>query len=244
MILQKEGDLYDIRPRWLRSWVDLQYVSIREALRASMPARPVRVLDVGAGRSPYRDLFTQATEWVTVDPHVEADFKRVEDIPSERRFDVILLVEVLEHVEAPEALLRSLARHLDDAGEIWISVPFAARVHRVPDDFQRWTPQGLERLLKGAGLAARSIEPRGSDLETIAAKVTLGLVRRKMAFLAPPVLLAGHLSRVAGWGNADDPLGYFAIACQSKSHSESGLRSERGSADSEIRKRPKQRRES
>lgn len=230
MILQREGDLYDIRPRWLRSWVDLQYVSIRSALKARMPETPVRVLDVGAGQSPYRDLFPAGGEWATVDPHVPADFKRVEDIPSDRRFDLILLVEVLEHVEEPEALLRSLSPYLAPGGEIWISVPFAARVHRVPDDYRRWTPQGLEHLIHAAGLVVEAIDPRGSDLETVASKLTLCLVRRKMAFLAPPVLLAGHLSRAAGWGNSDDPLGYLAIARQSKSQSDTGRRSPRGNA--------------
>lgn len=211
--------------RW-RRLLDLQYQSILLALRKRLRSRPLSacaVLDVGSGNAPYRPLFAGCKEYVTVDPSAPADFASVYAIPAERKFDLILVVEVLEHVKRPSELLNRLRRRLNDGGEIWISVPFAARIHRVPEDYWRWTDAGLRDLILRSGLSFHEVEPRGSDFAALAAKAFRLLFRMasRPMFTVPafllgivlvPILLPLAQLSLRRARPAEDPLGLFAVA--------------------------------
>jgi len=226
-IWRERGGWYEIRSVGLRRAVDLQFRSILSCLSRGLEAgNPAswRVLDVGAGSAPYRKMFAGCREYVTMDPHGVADYASLEAIPSDRTFDRILILEVLEHVRYPAALLKEVAARLAPGGEIWISVPFAARVHRVPEDYWRWAPAGLEALLEDSGLQGVEILARGSGGATLISKVILGLARGLSSAvtaipaaaglaLALPVLGLGHrLSRPRPAEGVEDPLGFFVVA--------------------------------
>src|SRR5258708_5246786 len=46
-----------------------------------------------------------------------------DDGPSDRSFDMVIASEVLEHVEAPDELLRYLSKRLADGGRLVVTVP-------------------------------------------------------------------------------------------------------------------------
>ncbi len=48
---------------------------------------------------------------------------RVEDLPDEKLFDVIILSEVLEHTKAPQKLLHASIKHLEPDGVVVVTVP-------------------------------------------------------------------------------------------------------------------------
>jgi SAM-dependent methyltransferase len=134
------------------------------------------VLDIGAGRAPYRELFDHCryltTDWekslhVTpseVDIVASADALPLED----RAADAALLTQVLEHVQDPAAVLAETARILRPAGRIFLTVPFVWELHELPFDFWRFTPASLERLLMAAGFVDVQIEARNDCFATVA----------------------------------------------------------------------------
>jgi SAM-dependent methyltransferase len=60
--------------------------------------------------------------------------------------DAILSIAVLEHVANPQRTVADLARVLKPGGRVQVFVPFMQGIHAAPDDYQRWTPHGLEVL--------------------------------------------------------------------------------------------------
>lgn len=62
--------------------------------------------------------------------------------------DAIISIAVLEHVGDPVAAVADFERLLKRGGKLHVYVPFMQGVHAAPDDFQRWTPHGLDRLFE------------------------------------------------------------------------------------------------
>lgn len=133
-----------------------------------------RVLDVGAGDAPYRELFA-AHEYATLD-HAETlhageiDMVGSADaIPvSDDSFDAVLCTEVLEHVPNPMATLTEFARVLAPGGVVIATVPFAWEEHEAPHDYYRYTRYGLGHMLEQSGFADIDVQPRSDSFTTLA----------------------------------------------------------------------------
>lgn len=78
---------------------------------------------------------------------------------ADASYDCALCLNLLEHVEDPRAVLKEMCRVLKDKGAGYIYIPFFVRVHPDPTDYQRLTPQGLERDIRYAGLEILDIKP-------------------------------------------------------------------------------------
>jgi len=63
------------------------------------------------------------------------------------RFDAVVAQAVLEHVADPQIVLDEVHRVLRGGGYIYVEVPFLQCYHPAPTDFQRYTLDGLHRLL-------------------------------------------------------------------------------------------------
>ena len=50
--------------------------------------------------------------------------KDMQDLPSDKIFDIILLCNILEHAIEPQQLLKSLSSHLSESGLLYVEVPF------------------------------------------------------------------------------------------------------------------------
>jgi SAM-dependent methyltransferase len=74
--------------------------------------------------------------------------------PLEQTFDIILADQVLEHVTNPAAALRNARAMLEPGGVLVLTTPFLIRVHDYPIDCSRWTPLGLQHLLRECGFAS------------------------------------------------------------------------------------------
>lgn len=74
-----------------------------------------------------------------------------------RQFDLIIADQVFEHLKWPYRAGRNAAAMLKPGGYLIVSTPFMVRVHRVPIDCSRWTPDGLSYLLQECGFAADDI---------------------------------------------------------------------------------------
>lgn len=139
-------------------------------------AAGTRVLDLGAGDAPYRELFAHA-EYVTSDwaGSTHAGARSADVVASadalpvpDASFDVVLATQLLEHVPAPEAVLAEIARVLRPGGALHLTVPLAWELHELPHDYRRFTPAGLRVLLEGAGFAAIAVHGRTDAFSTLA----------------------------------------------------------------------------
>jgi SAM-dependent methyltransferase len=139
------------------------------------------VLDAGAGRAPYRELFAHA-RYETADfmavkgkKYVQPDYVcDLAEIPVEdARFDHVLLTQVLEHLPEPARVLGELHRVLKPGGTLWLTAPFFYAEHERPYDFYRYTQYGLRHLLESAGFEVLEVEWMEGYLGTLSYQARL-----------------------------------------------------------------------
>lgn len=71
--------------------------------------------------------------------------------PLPEKFDLIIAEQVFEHLKRPEAAARNVYEMLPPGGHFVISTPFLIKIHGYPQDYSRWTPDGLQLFLENAG---------------------------------------------------------------------------------------------
>lgn len=119
-----------------------------------------------------RALFADRGKYVSIDmedgPGVDMvldlteDFKIIDAKLGGQRFGTIFCLSVLEHCEDPFKMADNITLLLQEKGQICIAVPFSWKIHAYPNDYWRFTPEGVKRLFPkvefslGRGLAATS----------------------------------------------------------------------------------------
>ena len=212
---------------------DFQALTVLNDMKSFLPNLEGKVMDVGCGDSPYEHLINRDTAtYIAVDT-VEASlfgYKRADltsfdgrTLPfSDDSIDHVICSEVFEHVREPRLLANEIHRVLKTGGTALITMPWSARFHYKPNDYQRLTPTAI--LILFDLFKNISIKERGTDIISIANKVIDIFLRiiylnQKMHWLrlipfslASPILifaiLIGHLSLIFGIGSPDDPLVY------------------------------------
>ena len=120
------------------------------------------ILDVGAGRGDFLSFYADFPHiLVDIYPYPEVDL--VCDLTQmnpcrKSSVDVILLMNVLEHVKSPLALLQSMHETLKPGGKIFIAIPFYLKIHQAPLDFQRLTHFALCEMAEQADYSVEFIE--------------------------------------------------------------------------------------
>lgn len=132
----------------------------RFGIFATAPA----MLDVGAGLGLFHDGMTQcgvAHDYVAVETDRDQfeglrqrlgaanAFQRLEDVPAERKFDLLVLSHVLEHMDQPHAFIAGLMQRLRPGGLLFVEVPHCD--YRYKSLFEShllfFNPQSLNDLL-------------------------------------------------------------------------------------------------
>ncbi len=229
----------------MRCLVDLQLGTIAAFLRPELGQFRGRVLDVGAGESPWR-------EWLPVECHYHGiDIENAQEYGMSANrpdityydggempfpdafFDGAMCVEVLEHTAEPERLLSEIARVLKNGAPLLITVPWSARRHHIPHDYHRFTRERLEQLISINGFKDVHVRERGNDVAVVANKLiilTVQLLRPAnwaeaiwciplavpTGVVATILLMAAHISMRLKRGSSDDPLGYFVRAVRGR----------------------------
>ena len=66
-------------------------------------------------------------------------------------FDLIIIPNVIHHIENVDLLLDKSFKYLKRKGKIYIFEPILREIHQEPDDFARYTPLGMKKKLQDAG---------------------------------------------------------------------------------------------
>jgi SAM-dependent methyltransferase len=124
-------------------------------------AKGAKILDFGAGGSPYRDFFPESI-------YLRADISDGNSpdylIPSNGKvdeednfFDVIISTQVAEHISNYQEYFAECFRLLKPNGKLILTVPGMYEEHGCPDDFQRWMTEGIRRDVEKAGFEVEKI---------------------------------------------------------------------------------------
>ncbi|MHC9062069.1 class I SAM-dependent methyltransferase [Nitrospira sp. CMX1] len=148
------------------------------ARQASKLQSGTRLLDVGAGSCPYRNLFAHCEyrsqdlrplqgEQLRFGGYGQIDY--VSDLASipvpENSFDAVLCTEVLEHHPEPIKVVHELARIMRPGGTLILTAPLGSGIHQEPYHFYGgYTPWWYERFLTAAGFEEITIEPNEGSL--------------------------------------------------------------------------------
>lgn len=126
------------------------------------------ILDLGAGKKkPLEELLKNKIKdgkyySLDTDPQGEFDFRTIEEIPSDLKFNLITANQVFEHLTIDESLdlLFKAKKYLADNGKIIATVPNIAHPNRQRSNITHKTPWGhhsFYALFKISGLETKKI---------------------------------------------------------------------------------------
>jgi len=136
-------------------------------------AQSKNILDIGCSYIPNRLLRADEVVGLDLNPmdiqppyteHIVGDANDINSILQQRQFDIVILGEVIEHVEQPYDLLRKIHRHITPGGKLIMSTPNPLGLPVVfieylglrkyfytPNHLYYFTPRWVWRLLEKTG---------------------------------------------------------------------------------------------
>jgi SAM-dependent methyltransferase len=129
-----------------------------------------RVLNAGSGS---RDI-SHLVDGELVNQDINEGLPNVDlvsplhEIPTpDHHFDVAICNAVLEHVSNPHEVLEELYRVLRPGGLLVLTVPFMQPEHLDPTDYQRYTKDGLQEIVRRHGFGVESADDLHSVYTTL-----------------------------------------------------------------------------
>jgi ubiquinone/menaquinone biosynthesis C-methylase UbiE len=74
----------------------------------------------------------------------------------------------VHHVAEQERLFDEMARITRPGGRLYVFEPLLRELHQIPEDYLRYTPYGLQRMMEARGLTTESIELEGGPFSAAA----------------------------------------------------------------------------
>jgi SAM-dependent methyltransferase len=120
--------------------------------------RQYDVLEVGSRQMSGQEGFADIREYFKGHRFIGSDYldgKGVDMVIDVRKtglpdgqFDIVICTEVIEHVDEPKSACQELFRILRNGGYLILTVPMNVRIHGSPNDYWRFTEQGVGKLLE------------------------------------------------------------------------------------------------
>ena len=110
-----------------------------------------KICDIGAGGRKITPAVYTIDGFVTQNTDLVCDIHNI-SLPDES-FDGIFCTGTLEHIENPHQAISEIFRLLKKGGIVHIEVPFIQGYHADPNDYWRWTLEGLKLFCSKAGFS-------------------------------------------------------------------------------------------
>jgi 2-polyprenyl-3-methyl-5-hydroxy-6-metoxy-1,4-benzoquinol methylase len=155
--------------------------------------QPLNVLEIGGGTGVLRDQLEASTSWIVDMTELNLEALRAArkgrgrnlyyDILEQRAafveaYDVVVLFDVLEHIEEPAPFLRAVLRHLKRGGHLLVNVPalngLLSAYDRAARHFRRYDKRSLRAEFAGTDLVIQDLRYWGLTLVPL-------LMARKLA---------------------------------------------------------------
>jgi SAM-dependent methyltransferase len=154
----------------------LERQSIRDFVRSQSEFLKGRVLDVGCGQQPYRDIVEDAGgTYVGYDRPGFPGAVVTEPVgnePFQHRWDAVLMTQVLQYVPTPLSLLRRVCRALNPGGAFVLT--YATCWDEVESaDMWRFTRSGMDEMIRRAGMHV-VVHERRAEIELGGFRFPLG----------------------------------------------------------------------
>lgn len=132
----------------------------------------MRALDAGAGPQDKKhfvvekNYYYESSDFEDIFDHnslaKQTYICSVESMPiGSDTYDLVLSIQVLEHLQNPEKAISEMSRVLKSGGMLFLSTNFLYPRHGSPHDYFRFTCDGLKTICNKHGLKIISIEPHG-----------------------------------------------------------------------------------
>ena len=82
--------------------------------------------------------------------------------------DLVVVPNLAHHIADQTALFAEMARITRPGGRVYVFEPLVRELHQIPDDYLRYTPFGLQRTLREAGLEPGDFELEGGPFSAVA----------------------------------------------------------------------------
>lgn len=202
---EKYGELY--RKHW---WWRARQRALLQTVRHLVPETgPVRILDVGCGDGLFFDelasfgavegLEPEASLIRSDNPHRSRIYPvTLTNFRPSQTYDLILLLDVLEHVDDPAGYLRSALGLLNDRGKVLLTVPAFRLLWTTHDDLNhhrtRFTRSTFRVVARQAGMDL-SEERYLFQWTAIAKLIVHGLERIRHSAPRPPTIPWSPINR-------------------------------------------------
>jgi SAM-dependent methyltransferase len=200
----------------------LEKDSILDSLIESRKYVKGKLLDIGCGEKPYKDIFNDlVSEYMGMDKSFGDIKGSALKIPVKNEtFDTVLSTQVLEHVSDPQKMMDEIHRVLKKGGHAILTMPLFWCLHEEPEDYFRFTKYALKKLSKSANLDIVYIRDRGNWPITIGQLISIFLeptINRyflkypKRLIQASIMYVCYILSKLYIFNNSQAPLGYCIV---------------------------------
>jgi SAM-dependent methyltransferase len=145
-------------PLWRHDWYSL--IQLKQGIAKIIKDNQLglnneKIVDIGCGDYPYRSMFTRhGCEYVGCDIDNKADILIQQGKPialPDSSFDAVVSFQVLEHVWDLDEYLGECYRLVKPGGWLLLSTHGNWLYHPHPNDYRRWTREGLLREIESRG---------------------------------------------------------------------------------------------
>lgn len=143
------------------------------------------ILDAGAGDKRFAYYFDKFKNYDTCDLENDSFHKKIkhtfycdlQNIPVDNeKYDVVINLQVLEHVKYPDKCIKELGRVLKKNGKIYISAPSMYPLHFAPYNYFNFHPSAFKLMLEKNNLKILNITEQGG------AFLVIGVILSRLPF--------------------------------------------------------------
>ena len=193
--VQRTPEFYRNPP--LTSSIYLHFSKLSEDIERYAKYAKGKLLDIGAGKAPYKPFFKNVKEYITMDnfnyqgvkPDIIGDAL---NIPLKKNsVDSVFSSQVLEHVPNPQKMVDEIHRILKKDGTCILTTHMAQVLHGEPHDYFRFTEHGLRELFKE--FKHVEIKPNGGALLSLIQFFNFAF-EEKLPLISKPFIIMSNLT--------------------------------------------------